>query len=118
MKTNLKTNLRVLFSCILIFMLSITSWAMLKENIFTGGGKLLDQPWGLATLGDAYCGFLTFFAWVVYKERSWLSRITWFVSIMLLGNIAMSFYVLLQIGKSKGVTFESVFLRSAEENRA
>jgi hypothetical protein len=46
---------------------------------------------------DAYCGFLTFYVWLLYKEPRWLPRIGWFVAIMLLGNMAMSVYVLYQL---------------------
>ena len=53
----------------------------------------------MATLFDAYFGFVTFYAWVFYKETSWLARIVWFVAIMGLGNIAMSGYVLIQLFK-------------------
>jgi hypothetical protein len=35
----------------------------------------------------------------VYKERSWTARIAWFVAIMLLGNMAMASYVLLQLAR-------------------
>jgi hypothetical protein len=33
----------------------------------------------------------------VYKEVSWLARIAWLVAILLLGNIAMAIYVLIQL---------------------
>ena len=46
---------------------------------------------------DAYCGFLTFYVWVAYKELRWMPRIVWFVAIMLFGNMAMSSYVLYQL---------------------
>jgi hypothetical protein len=46
---------------------------------------------------DAYYAFLTFYAWVLYKERRALPRVVWFVAIMLLGNMAMAAYVLLQV---------------------
>jgi hypothetical protein len=46
---------------------------------------------------DAYFGFLTFYVWVFFKESRHLPRIAWFVAIMLLGNMAMSAYVLLQL---------------------
>jgi hypothetical protein len=51
----------------------------------------------VATLWDAYFGFLTFYVWVVYKERNIWTRILWFALIMGLGNIAMSLYVSLQL---------------------
>jgi hypothetical protein len=51
----------------------------------------------VATLWDAYCGFITFFCWVCYKESSMAPRVLWFILIMALGNIAMSFYMLIQL---------------------
>jgi hypothetical protein len=71
--------------------------------VFQWGGLTTDPDryWTLATLLDAYCGFLTFYVWVHYKERRWWRRIGWFVAIMLLGNMAMSTYVLLQLLRLK-----------------
>ena len=89
--------LRGLFAFIFIFMIAFTTWAGSERNMFEAGGELIRNPWGLATLFDAYFGFLTFFVWVAYKERTTMSRAVWFVLIMALGNIAMSFYVLLQL---------------------
>ena len=62
-----------------------------------GGLSGPDRYWTIATLMDAYCGFLTFYVWVLFKEARWLPRIAWFIAIMLLGNIAMSSYVLYQL---------------------
>ena len=90
------TWLKLLFTAILLAMLVVTIKAGLHENLFNAG-RLLDEPWMIATLWDAYFGFLTFFVWVCWKETRWASRILWFVLIMCLGNIAMSFYVLLQL---------------------
>ena len=55
----------------------------------------------MATLYDAYFGFLTFFCWLAWRERSTAIKIVWFVLIMGLGNIAMSFYVLIQLFRLK-----------------
>ena len=52
---------------------------------------------GRGDAGDAYFGFLTFYMWVLYKERGIGMRILWFALIMSLGNIAMSLYVLIQL---------------------
>lgn len=89
--------LRILFVLILAAMIGVTGWAGSQRNLFEAGGELLRNPWGVATLFDAYFGFLTFFLWVAYKERSILARVVWFVLIMALGNIAMAVYVLLQL---------------------
>ncbi len=89
--------LRCLFLVILIAMLVGTVWASLEEDVFDGGSHILRYRWGWMTLADAYFGFLTFFVWVAYKETSTVARVGWFVAIMVLGNIAMSTYVLLQL---------------------
>ena len=93
----MRTPLRVLFGAILVFMLVTTTWASLQQNLFEGGAQMLASPWGWMTLFDAYLGFITFYVWVAYKERSIAARAFWFVAIMLLGNIAMSAYILLKL---------------------
>jgi hypothetical protein len=98
---NARPALTALFCAILAVMLLVTTTASLKQPLWDWGG-LTSEPdrwWTLATLADAYCGFLTFYAWVFYKQVTAVSRIGWFVAIMLLGNIAMAIYVLLQISK-------------------
>ena len=92
--------LRLLFGAILAAMLLVTGWASLSQPVWEWGGLVNrpDRAWTIATLADAYCGFLTFYAWVYYKER-WAGRIGWFVAIMLLGNIAMALYVLRELGR-------------------
>tara|TARA_R110000787_G_scaffold15088_39_gene46593 strand:- start:2791 stop:3144 length:354 start_codon:yes stop_codon:yes gene_type:complete len=59
----------------------------------TEGGN----PWQVATLFDAYFGFLWFWLWIAYKETSWTSRLAWLVGVLLLGNMAMGAYMLVQL---------------------
>jgi hypothetical protein len=56
-----------------------------------------DNLWTIATLIDAYFGILTFYVWVLWKKTRSGARVLWFLAIMLLGNIAMSAYVLRQL---------------------
>jgi hypothetical protein len=91
--------LRIFFILVLILMVGLTTWASLEKSMTWGYSYLLSERWGIATLGDAACGFLTFYAWVFYKEKSSLSRIVWFGLIMFFGNIMMSIYALNQIRK-------------------
>ena len=105
-------QLRFVFAAILVFMLFVTSWASLNESILTGGSKVMEIPWGVATLADAYCGFLTFFVWVAYKEVQFFRSLIWLILIFLLGNIAMSLYVLIQIYRlPKDALVEDLLLR-------
>lgn len=108
----MKKYLLFFFSFVLIAMLAVTTWASLQENIIVGGAKLFNQPWGVATLFDTYFAFLTFFIWVLYKEKSNVMKLIWLILILTLGNIAMAFYVLIQIYKSPNNEFEGILLRS------
>jgi hypothetical protein len=91
--------LKILFSGILVYMIGMTVWVSLHKSIWLSPTEFSWQqsPWAVATLFDAYFGFITFFVWVCFKEHSPLSRCIWFVLIMTLGNIAMSSYMLLQL---------------------
>ena len=93
--------LRIFFIIVLITMLAVTSWASMQCAVWQIPDSVLKHPWFTATLCDAYFGFTTFYAWVFYKESSVASRIVWFVLIMLLGNIAMASYMLIQLTKLK-----------------
>lgn len=96
-----RTTLVLLFGGILVAMLAVTTTASLHQPLWEWGGLKAepDRWWTYATLADAYFGFLTFYAWVFYKETAAAARAGWFVAIMLLGNIAMAIYVLLQLAK-------------------
>jgi hypothetical protein len=91
----------LLFGGILAAMLVITVTASLNQPLWQWGGLAAepDRWWTYATLADAYFGFLTFYVWVFYKERSSIARVGWFVAIMLLGNFAMATYVLTQVAR-------------------
>jgi len=104
--------LRCLFIVVLVVMLAGTVWAIAQEDVFAGGHHILAYRWGVMTLFDAYFGFITFFVWVAYKETSNLSRLAWFVAIMLLGNMAMAAYMLIQLFRVPAdASIRSVILR-------
>ena len=93
----MKIFLKLLFAAIFIWMVFFTIKTSLEESLWAAMPAYAKNPWAMATLYDAYCGFITFFVWVAYKETAWLPRILWFVLIMALGNIAMSAYVLIEL---------------------
>ena len=86
--------LKIFFIIVLVSMLWVTSWASLQCALWKTPRAVVTHPWFIATMFDTYWGFLTFYCWVCYKELSWTKRIVWLVAILLLGNIAMSAYVL------------------------
>jgi hypothetical protein len=80
---------------ILVSMLAVTGWASSVQALWKIPAEVSGNPWFIATLFDAYFGFLFFWLWVAYKERTWPARVGWLVGILLLGNIAMAVYVLI-----------------------
>jgi hypothetical protein len=95
-----RAALKLLFALILLAMLAVTGWASHAQPVWEWRGLVTgpDRAWTIATLCDAYCGFLTFYAWVYYKERA-PGRIGWFVLIMAFGNVAMAGYVLRELAR-------------------
>lgn len=96
-----KRALQLLFAFILVSLATYTSWVSTRQPVWQWGGLTTppDNLWTIATLIDAYYGFITFYLWVLWKETRAAPRILWFVAIMLLGNIAMSAYVLRQLAR-------------------
>ena len=92
--------LTLIFSMILTGMIWVTVVASIERNLFEAGSELMTDAWFRATLADAYFGFITFFTWVAYRETSWTARALWLIAILLLGNIAMAIYVLLQLRRA------------------
>jgi hypothetical protein len=108
--------LRFLFISILISMLCVTSWASLNCPLFGVPRNVATHPWFIATLFDAYWGFITFYVWVVYKETRWVSKISWLVAILSLGNIAMSVYCLIQLFSIKSNDSIAAILVEKKQN--
>lgn len=109
-----RTLLSAFFILVMIAMLLVTGWATMLQPVWEWGGLTTppDHAWTIATLVDAYCGFLTFFAWVCFKERRFVRRVIWFIAIMLLGNMAMAAYCLLELSRLKsGDSMETLLVR-------
>jgi len=96
-----RTSLKLLFAFILVSLAAYTSWASTQQAVWEWQGLVTapDRWWTIATLIDAYYAFLTFYAWVFYKEPRTGARIGWFVAIMGLGNMAMAAYVLRELSR-------------------
>lgn len=93
----MKTTLKLLFGGIFVWMVVLTVRTSIEVSIWEAWNSFAANPWAVATLYDAYFGFLTFWVWVAYKERRMAGRVIWLVLILGLGNIATSFYMLIQL---------------------
>ena len=71
-----KSGLTLLFGAIFTTLLAWTTWATMHQSVTAWGGLTTppDHYWTIATLLDAYFGFVTFYVWVAFKERRWLPR--------------------------------------------
>jgi hypothetical protein len=104
--------LRVASLVVLLTMLGVTSWASQSVALWNMPRAVATHPWFIATLFDTYFAFLAFWAWVAYKETSVLARGLWLLAILLLGNIAISAYVLRELFKVPAdAKFAEVLLR-------
>ena len=99
----MKLLLKLLFLAIFTYMVTMTLTIQGYKSITLAGGEFdwVRSPWAIATLFDAYFGFIAFWVWVCFKERSVAGRALWFVLIMTLGNIAISGYMLIQLFRLK-----------------
>lgn len=104
--------LKVIFILILVSMLTVTTQASLKESILMIPPVVTSDPWFIATLYDAYFGFLVVYLWVCYREHSPPLKVLWFILFALLGNIAIAVYALIALFRLKpGQGVDELFRR-------
>ena len=74
------------------------------------------SPWVMANIINVNFGFIVFLIWAAYCETNLGMKVLWFILIMGLGNIAMSFYVLIQIWRLKpGQPVSAILLKRSAE---
>lgn len=102
----MKTGLRAFSLLVLAALIGVSVWATDKVSIIetfadlgANAGVGPSNPWFVATLFDAYFGFLWFWLWIAYKETSWFVRGLWLLLVLALGNMAMAAYMLIQLAK-------------------
>lgn len=114
----MKSGLAVFAVIVFAALVGVSVWATGHQSVMAAINDLVanpavgNNPWFVATLFDAYFGFLWFWLWVAYKQTTWLGRLLWLVLILLLGNMAMAAFVLIQLWQlPKGAGFEQLLLR-------
>ncbi len=93
----MRTLLFLLFGGIFLAMVAITGYATWDRGMWDAGRELVQFPWFVATLADAYFAFLTVYVWIAWREPTWTGRVVWFVLVICLGSIAISAYILRQL---------------------
>lgn len=114
----MKLAIAALAAAALLGLTAVSVWASSLQSIVPAIRDLLarpaagSNPWFIATLADAYFGFLWFWLWVAYKEVRWTGRLVWLLLILCLGNMAMAAYALLSLWRlPKGSGVEDFLLR-------
>lgn len=93
----MKNLLIAFFLFVLAAMLWVTVTASMDRNVLVAAAEIWDDPWGKATLFDAYFGFLTVFIWIAYREPTRWRRALWLVLLLTLGNFAIAAYFLIAL---------------------
>jgi hypothetical protein len=116
----MRRNLTLLSLAALLGLIGVSTWASSKVGIGAAIDDLLARPgagtnpWFVATLFDAYFGFLWFWAWIAYKETTNLARGVWLLLVLGLGNMAMAAYMLIQLRRlPPGAPAAQLLLRRA-----
>lgn len=101
----MKTGLRIFACVVLAALIAVSAWATGHVGVMPAISDLLARPsadynpWFIATLFDAYFGFIWFWLWLAYKETRWLTRAGWLLLILAFGNMAMAAYMLLTLAR-------------------
>jgi hypothetical protein len=99
---------------VLVAMLAVTTWASSIIALWKMPREVVQHPWFVATLFDAYFAFLFFWIWLAWREQHWGRSIAWLIAIILLGNIAMAVFVLCRVRKlPPGSQFSHFLLRDS-----
>ena len=93
------------YACVTPSITSLAKYAELVKNqeginVIKGFETVCSEPWGLATMFDAYFGFLAFWLYTAWRERTVGARLGWLVALLLLGNFAIAAYALLCLKQS------------------
>ncbi|MCX6170229.1 MAG: DUF1475 family protein [Ignavibacteriales bacterium] len=95
----MKNFLIAVFSILFIYIVYTVISTSIESNLFKEWDFLASIPWMKATLIDFYINTVVIFVWMAFREKSWLARILWLLGFVLLGSIATTFYVLVQLFK-------------------
>ena len=92
------------YACTTPSITSLTAYAGKELNVIGGYVTVCSEPWGLATMFDAYFGFMAFWLYVAWRERTHTARLGWFIALMLLGNFAIAGYALVCLFSARSET--------------
>jgi hypothetical protein len=111
-------GLKIFFSLVFASLLGLCIHASRQRALWDLPREITTDPWFLATLLDAYCGFLIAWLWIGYRERRLVARIGWLLAVLALGNMGVAFYALLQLSRLQpGDPLERLLTRPDSSSR-
>jgi hypothetical protein len=75
----MKAFLTALFGGIFVLMVIMTVRTSFQQGLAAALPSFRSNPWAIATLYDAYFGFITFFLWVAYRETNLWVKVLWLI---------------------------------------
>ena len=93
--------LKVFFSLLFIWMCYTVINTSMHSSLFKEWDFLGSIPWMRATLWDFYANVTVIFFWLCYKEKSIFLKLIWLILLVVLGSIASTAYILIQLFKLK-----------------
>jgi hypothetical protein len=91
-----------------------TVQATRSESVFTGGARLLADPWGRATLVDCYGAFVAAWLAIAARERNAWRSAAWLLAVLLTGNFALCAWLLLALRRlPPGASWREIFVAPA-----
>lgn len=95
----MKNLFLAVFIILFIYIVYTVIDTSLQSNLFKEWDFLASIPWMKATLIDFYINTVVIFAWMAFREKLWSVRIAWLIPFVLLGSIATTLYVIIQLIK-------------------
>ncbi len=110
-------SLCIWFLLVFVVQTTVVTQAMLHESLFQIPPVVSSDVWFIATVYDAYFAIIAFGLWVWARERRWVSRIVWFLLIVVWGNVTMALYMLILLFRlPTTATVEDVFFKRVERH--
>ena len=92
--------LQVIFFAAFLLMLGAIIYGAAAKDIIAEGNIMLAVYWGQFTFADIYAAFIVFWLWVVFREKSFLKSILWFLLIMFGGSMSIMLYLFFAVRAS------------------
>ncbi|MGB0453709.1 MAG: DUF1475 family protein [Bacteriovoracaceae bacterium] len=85
------------FFLLFLLMLGTTIWASSQQNLFTEFSWSGSPMWFKATIIDFYINQIILWFWVVYLEKSAISKGVWLVLFICFGSMGTTAYIIYRL---------------------